>query len=197
MTPEALKKDNHLNCLLCDVMGWKTLWESAKMPLWRIYETVILNVTYHICVATSHSSFSKVKRSGTKLITDQWIFTNGNERKPFAVGNPFLIEFMHLVSFWECTIILLPRRKPCFCAHFQIFALSRFSINVWKTLIYRRDVTIYHKESTYEHPHVSDRYIFLSRGTKFTSFPTWWGQNRLWKETKSPLFNNSIMPSDI
>lgn len=74
-------------------------WVFLRYSLWKIDVAIISNITYYICVVTGTISFSKVKRSWTKLITYQWIFRNGSEWKSFVMGNPFLIEFMHLLSF--------------------------------------------------------------------------------------------------
>lgn len=50
-------------------------------------------------------SFCRVKKSGTKLISYQRIFRNGSDWKLFVMENPFLIEFMHLLSFRGLAII--------------------------------------------------------------------------------------------
>lgn len=76
-------------------------WVFLSHPLWETDATTILNHVDYICVVTGTVSFHKVERSWTRLITYQWIFRNGGERKPFVIGNPFLIEFMHLLSLFE------------------------------------------------------------------------------------------------
>lgn len=110
---------------------WVCLWYS----LWKIYEAIILNITYDICVVTGTFSFCKVKRSWAKLITYQRIFRNGSEWKPFVMGNPFLIEFMHLLSFWGLGLILLSSQKPDvkpvwsrYCADLPILAPCRIPL---------------------------------------------------------------------
>lgn len=86
-------------------------WVCQRYSLWKIYEGIILNITY-ICVVKGTTSFLKVKRLWTKLITYQWIFRDGSEWKPFVMENPFLIEFMHLLSCWGLRIILLSNQTP-------------------------------------------------------------------------------------
>lgn len=69
--------------------------------LWETDATIILNHADCICVVTGTVSFNEVKRSRAELIDYQWIFRNGSEWKPFVIGNPFLIEFTHLLSLFE------------------------------------------------------------------------------------------------
>lgn len=126
-------------------------WECPWYSLWMIYEAIILNLTYDICIVTGTIPFSKVKRSWTELSSYQWIFRNGTEWKPFVIGNPFLIEFMHLLSLWGLTIILLLSQKPkvkpvcsCYCAGLPTFApQSHNHINLLKNRIYRTVINIY------------------------------------------------------
>lgn len=113
-------------------------WVCPWYSLWIIYEAITLNITYDICIVTGTIPFSKVKRLWTELISYQWIFRNGSEWKPFVIGNPFLIEFMHLLSLWGLTIILLLSQKPKvrpvwsgYCADLPTFAPYRVPIIRW------------------------------------------------------------------
>lgn len=84
----------------------------AEFPLENFYEAAILKYHLrHLFVVPGTVPLGEVKRSRAKLIPYQWIFRNGSKWKPFVMGNPFLIEFMHLVSLRGLGITLLSHQK--------------------------------------------------------------------------------------
>lgn len=84
--------------------GAISLSVSVGLTLRKIDMAIILSITYSICVTTDTLSFSSTARSKGQGLN--WPLISGSLEmashwKPFVMGNPFLIELMHLHSLCE------------------------------------------------------------------------------------------------